>query len=125
MATKKPNASRIYVYSTLASDVAYTNHVAGGGDIPVALPPVLIRGGAGVANDRIITPQGVMTEVTGEQLDYLRENPVFKLHEENGYVLVSSDEIRIESAVADMNGRDESAPLVPQDLPKDSQPKAE
>lgn len=105
----------LYVFSTLASDVAYTNHVPGGADLPIELPPVLIKGGAGVANDRLITPRGVATPVTEEQVEYLRANPVFQLHEENGFITVSDTNLDPDKVAADMTGRDNSAPIVPQD----------
>ena len=106
---------KLFVFSTLASDVAYTNHAQGGADLPIDLPPVLIKGGAGVANDRIITPRGVATEVTEEHVEYLRANQVFQLHEKNGFVMVSESYADPDTVAADMTGRDNSAPLVPQD----------
>lgn len=105
----------LIVFSTLASSVAYTNHVQGGADLPIALPSVVIEGGAGVANDRIVTPRGVATRIDEEQLAYLRANEVFKLHEANGFVMVSDAAGDPDTVAADMTGRDNSAPLVPQD----------
>jgi len=113
---------KLYVYSTLAADVAYTNHLAGGADLPQALPSVFIAGGAGVANDRLVTPRGVATEITDEQAEYLRANPVFQLHETNGYVQISAASVDADIAAADMTGRDASAPIVSQDLAVDTQP---
>lgn len=113
---------KLYVYSTLSSDVNYTNHVPGGGDLPIALPSVHIKGGAGVANDRLITPRGVVTEITEEEAEYLRANTVFQLHEQNGFVEISDVSIDPDKAAANLEGRDQSAPLVPQDLPADNQP---
>jgi hypothetical protein len=112
----------LYVYSTLSSDVNYTNYAQGGGDLPIELPGILIKGGAGVANDRLVTPRGVATPVTDEQLEQLRANEVFKLHEKNGFVQVSQSKIDPDVAAADMTGRDQSAPIVPQDLADDLQP---
>lgn len=108
-------SKKLYVFSTLASDVAYTNHAQGGGDLPIDLPPVVIKGGAGVANERIVTPRGVATEVTEEQVEYLRANQVFQLHEKNGFVMVSESYADPDTVAADMTGRDNSAPVVPQD----------
>lgn len=105
----------LIVFSTLASSVAYTNHVQGGADLPIALEPVTIQGGAGVANDRIVTPRGVATRVTEAQVEYLRANPIFQLHEKNGFVMVSENAADPDKAAADMTGRDNSAPVVPQD----------
>ena len=108
-------SKKLYVFSTLASDVAYTNHAQGGGDLPIDLPPVVIKGGAGIANERIVTPRGVATEVTEEQVEYLRQNEIFKLHEKNGFVMVSESYADPDTVAADMTGRDNSAPIVPQD----------
>ena len=108
-------SKKLYVFSTLASDVAYTNHAQGGGDLPIDLPPVVIKGGAGIANERIVTPRGVATEVTEEQVEYLRANQVFQLHEKNGFVMVSESYADPDTVAADMTGRDISAPIVPQD----------
>ncbi len=108
-------SKKLFIFSTLASDVAYTNHAQGGADMPIDLPPVLIKGGAGVANDRIVTPRGVATTVTEEQVEYLRANQVFQLHEKNGFVMVSETYADPDTVAADMTGRDNSAPVVPQD----------
>lgn len=113
---------KLYVYSTLSSDVLYQNHAAGGADLPVVVAEVLVKGGAGVANDRLITPRGVVTEITEEQAEALRANPVFAMHEKNGFVQIGEAKVDPDEAAADMTGRDQSAPLVPEDLPADSRP---
>ena len=113
-----------YVYSTLAADTEYVTYREGGGDMPVPESSVVIKGGAGVANDRFVTPRGVVTSVTEEQLQKLQQNKVFQLHEKNGYVQYSEAIVDPDKAAADMTGRDESAPVVPQDLREDEQPKA-
>lgn len=116
-------SKRHYVYSTLTCDQRYLNHAPGGADLPIALGEgVFIKGGAGVANDRLITPRGVATEVTESEVEYLRANQVFQLHEKNGFVMVSEETIDADKAAAVMENRDGSAPIVPQDLPADSQP---
>lgn len=112
---------KLYVYSTLSCDQNYTNHATGGADIPVALPPVFIAGGAGVANDRLITPRGVATEITEEQAEYLRANPMFALHEKNGYVQISADSVDPDKAASDMQRNDGSAPMTGADVPADTQ----
>lgn len=114
-------AKVIVIYSTLASDMNYTNHAKGGADMPVELEPVFIKGGAGVANDRLITPMGVATMVTAEQLDQLRANTVFQMHEKNGYVIVSEERGDPEKMAAEMNSNDPSRPLNDQDLTKNGQ----
>lgn len=113
---------KLYVYSTLSSDVRYQNTEAGGADLPRVVADVLVRGGAGVANDRFVTPRGVATEITPQQAEALRKNPVFQLHEKNGYVQIAENYIDPEKAAADMEGRDVSAPIVPDDLAPDDRP---
>lgn len=112
--------TKLYVYSTLSTDVNYTNHVAGGADMPQALPAVHIKGGAGVANDRLVTPRGVATEITEEQAEYLRANPVFVLHEKNGFVEISAADTDADKVAAGMNRADPSAPMTGADVPAET-----
>lgn len=102
-----------YVYSTLASPQRYVNYAAGPGDLPVPKGEgVLIHGGANVAQRKtLITPRGVATPVSAADLAYLMENPVFKLHQKNGFVLVESRSIDPERAAGDMNSADPSRQL--------------
>lgn len=103
--------SQWVVYSTLAADMKYTNHKAGGGDIPIPDAEVFVKGGAGVANDRLITPMGVATVVTEEQLAFLRENRIFQMHEGAGYIIVSEEKVDPEKMASNMNSQDPSRPL--------------
>lgn len=115
-------ATKHHVYSTLSNSQHYTNFVKGGGDMPIDLPPVLIKGGSGVAGEHFVTPQGVVTEVTDEQLEYLRQNPSFLHHEKHGFVSVSKSKTDPEKVAADMTRRDQSAPIVPPDLKDEERP---
>lgn len=108
------------VFSTLSCDVDYTNYTSGGGDMPVPMPSVKIKGGAGVANDRLVTPLGVATQVTEEQVAYLRQNPVFQMHEKNGFVMISEKRGDADAVAADMSGADGSAPLTVADVSGES-----
>jgi hypothetical protein len=115
----------LFVYSTLAADVLYQNTAPGGADLPVVVEEVLVKGGAGVANSRLVTPRGVATEITEGQAEALRQNPVFALHEKNGHVMIESRRVDPDKAAADLTGRDVSAPIVPADLPPADQPAGE
>ena len=57
------------------------------------------------------------TYVSEQDVEYLRQNEVFQLHEANGFVMISysDSDIDPDKAAADMTGRDNSAPVVPQD----------
>lgn len=106
-----------YVFSTLANDNRYVNHHAPTNDVAVPIDVdgregVLIKGGANVADKRFVTPRGVMTPVTDTQLDYLRANNLFPLHERNGFVRVERKPADPEKVAAEgMEGRDASAQL--------------
>ena len=115
-------SKRFYVYSTLSADVRYQNHAPSGNDLPQVIADVFVKGGAGVANDRLITPRGVVTEVTAAEVEALQQNPVFQLHKKNGFVEISESSVDPDKAAADMTGRDQSAPIVPNDLPATEQP---
>ncbi|MGJ0509054.1 MAG: hypothetical protein ACR652_18425 [Methylocystis sp.] len=112
----------VYVYSTLSADQLYTTYVKGGNDIPRPERTVLIKGGANVATKHLLTPRGVVTQVTAEELALLRDNKLFQLHEKNGYVKVDTSKQEVEKAVTDMEPRDESSPLVPGDFQVDNKP---
>ena len=105
-----------YVYSTLASDNVYATWVKGGGDLQRIEHSVTIKGGAGVADKRIETPLGVVTEVSDEDLKVLMTNEVFKRHLEHGFVKVDDKRADPETVAADMERNDPGAPLTDADF---------
>lgn len=108
---------KIYIYSTLAAAVNYQTYATGGGDVPVATREIVIQGGANIPDKYMRTPDGsVVTPVSEEELEALRANPVFALHEKNGFIKVSEKLHDTEKVAADMTSRDESAPLVDSDF---------
>lgn len=112
--------SDYYCYSRLAAPVEYTGFEQTVQDPknPRALKvkwKVRIEGGAGVANKNLITPKGVVTGITREQLALLKDNQVFKMHVEGGYVEVSEHEADANLVGANLT-RDQSSPLTPADF---------
>jgi hypothetical protein len=107
--------STAYVFSTLANDQNYTNWLKGGGDVPIKCHNVMIKGGTGVANNRLITPLGVATEVTEFDLEELNKNSCFLEHQKDGYVRVRNKKMEAEKVASDMNLKDESAPMTDAD----------
>lgn len=107
--------SKIYVYSTLTADQIYTNYGKSENGVPRPISEIKIAGGANLMTKALVTPRGAVTEVTAEQLAELQKNEVFKLHKSNGFISVSESKTDPEKAAADMEGRDQSAPLVEQD----------
>jgi hypothetical protein len=114
-----------YVYSTLTAGQDYLNYVQGPADIKIPEGnPVRIDGGHGVATKKLITPIGVATEVTDEELSYLRRNEGFKAHVKQGFIIVSESKSDPEKVVPDMIGRDRSSPVVPSDYTATPEEKA-
>ncbi len=106
-----------YILSTLTADQEYTAYREGGADIPIAIGSVLIKGGANVADKRLVTPQGVVTKVDSDQMAALKSNDVFKLHKANGYITVSNSKpADADAAAASQANRDGSAPMVEGDF---------
>lgn len=116
----------MYVYSTLSNDQCYTKYRTGENDIPVVESQILIKGGTNVAQGqetRLFTPMGVATKVTEEELAILKDNPVFRQHEANGFIKYDSRNVNPEKIAATMVTRDKSAPMVPEDFGDDDRAK--
>lgn len=106
-----------YVYSTLSCDNSYTNYRSNhSNDMPVVHERVLIKGGANIATKLFGTPAGVMTSVSDNELEILEKNPVFQTHKDKGFITVRKSQVDVERAASDMEAKDSSAPVVPQDL---------
>lgn len=106
----------IYIFSTLTSDQKYVDWKDGGGGVFVEGGSVLIRGGSNVADKRMVTPVGVMTEVSDEDFAILEENEIFRLHRSNGFITVRQKKADAEAVAADMATKDGSAPLTDADI---------
>lgn len=109
-------AKTIHVYSTLSAGVAYSRYrqdAAGGPNVIIG--SILINGGAGIANKHLVTPRGVHTAITEEELAILINDPIFKKHMEKGFITYSESEGKAETVAADMTTRDNSAPISPND----------
>lgn len=107
--------TEIYVYSTLSNDQRYVSYRADVNGVPQAESSIFIAGGANLMNKHFITPLGVATKVTAEQLAELKRNELFKLHEANGFITYSEKKEDPEQMAAVMTGRDQSAPIVDAD----------
>lgn len=106
-----------FVYSTLASDNTYVNYAKGDSGMPQRVGAgVTIRGGAGVADKRLITPRGTVTTIDDAQFDYLIQNPTFKRHVERGYIVVENVHVDPERVAPNMSDDDPSRPPTETDL---------
>lgn len=109
------------VFSTLTCDNVYSDHKVNDNGVAVEVASVLVKGGAGVMNDRLVTPRGVATMVTEAQAELLKRNEVFKQHARNGFVVIDTverppTEADAENKAAAMESRDGSAPTVAEDF---------
>lgn len=92
-------------------------------DINVAIDSVVIHGGSGVANKKLVTPLGVHTSVPESKMEWLKEDPQFKAMVNAGYISVSDRHVNPEVAAADMVTHDQhtdACPIVPQDFSEKS-----
>lgn len=112
------------VISTLTDSVDYTKfHQPEGGGTPEAINTVTIKGGANLAQKRLVllgegsTKAGIETEVTEEQLAFLKEHPLFQTHVKNGFIeVVQSGKAKADTVAKDMAVDKASAQLTDADI---------
>jgi hypothetical protein len=109
--------ARTYIYSTLTNDYSYTNWTrpTDPNKYPEIIAQVLVKGGANRATDKLITPLGVRTEVTDQQLEQLEVNTTFKRHKDQGLIVVMTDKEDPDDIAKMMTAKDPSAPITPND----------
>ena len=105
-----------YVFSTLTASVKYTQYEKGK-DFHTPKREVLIRGGSNVADKHVVTRLGVATQVSDEDLAWLKEDLTFKTHVKNNFIRVHDAKADPEKIITsqEMETRDESSPLTPAD----------
>jgi len=100
----------------MSSAVDFNRFEKGGADMPVKTGKITIHGGAGVANKNLITPNGVVTTVTDEEMEFLNAHELFVQFKKNGFITVEKKKVDVEKVVADMSDKaDPSAPITPAD----------
>lgn len=98
-----------YVLSTMTNGVNYAfwSEVKKGQDVPVMRDKIFIHGGAGLPSLKsgvgemtkdgegipMWTPAGVVTPISDERYDKLKDHPLFKKHLEGGFVKVVNQDI--------------------------------
>ena len=101
-----------YVLSKLANNQIYTKYIKGAGNVNIPTVQIEIKGGADVTNKNLITPEGVITKITADELELLKSNRDFQRHLEQGVVKYFGTEPKIEKTVQSME-KDKSAPVTP------------
>jgi hypothetical protein len=103
-------SKRSYIFSTLASDQCYTEWADSPNGTAVEGRSIVIKGGTGVANDRFITPLGVMTEIDASELEWLEKLHAWKAHKDAGHIVVQDKRDDPEKVASGMNTNDQSSP---------------
>lgn len=96
--------------------MAYVKFDTSPAGIKTPAKKIIIAGQANIADKRLDTPKGKVTEVSNEDYALLQEIPVFQLHVKNGHIKVENSKKEVEKVVeADMSPKDKSAPKTPKD----------
>lgn len=104
-----------YITSTMGCGVNYAIYGKTAGGLSVIKKEIVVNGGTGVINKLYATPNGVVTEVTDEELELLEAHPLFKKHKAAGYIKVQKTE-KVDTT--DLQEKDKSAQLVEKDFTK-------
>jgi hypothetical protein len=105
----------MFVYSTLTNALQISEYVTNGGGVPTKKRSVMINGGSNIATKHLITPQGVVTDLSDSDYEFVKDTQIFKRMLSRGFIKVDSKKVDVEKVAADMESRDESAPFTPQD----------
>jgi hypothetical protein len=107
-----------YVYSTLAAPQEYTEWQRKEDGKNVELRSVHIEGGHGIMNRNFLTPQGVATQVSADDLTFLNGIHAFNEHVRLGFIAIEGKKSEESKVVRDMTPRDGSAQITPDDYVK-------
>ena len=99
-----------YIFSTASCDSAYVEWLPTPNNIPVRGRSVLIKGKANIADKNFVTPEGVMTSVTDEEMAFLETLPAFNRKVEAGFYSISKKQAEVSKVVKNMAKKDKSAP---------------
>lgn len=108
-----------YVYSTLSNDQSY---VLWGVSDQASGPrtrdkTIVVRGRANIRGE-FVTPKGVMTSVSVEELEILKKVPAFQRHLKAGYISIDPHREDPDKVAKSMTTKDKSAQLTPEDYDK-------
>lgn len=111
-----------YIYSTASNDTVFPIWIKAAGSAQSIRAAqherkILIRGKANVINTQsLITPKGVVSEVTDDELAELQKMSAFNASVKAGFYTVEKKKVEVEKVVKDMTKKDKSAQKVKQDF---------
>lgn len=107
-----------YILSRLSSGVDYAFYACGQNGINNVVETIHLDGGADVINKRnLVTPEGVVTEISSDKLEKLKTHPVFQTHLENGFIKICDSSKSADKSANELE-KDNSRQLTPQDYRK-------
>lgn len=117
---KEKTSPLFWVFSTLTASQAYQADAQRGESWIKEGPEIIIQGGHGLtvrnSQGAILTPRGVSTRVTADELEWLKKCSAFNAHVKAGKITVESSEIDAEKVAADMECHNGDAQLSLADL---------
>ena len=112
-----------HVISTLGADTVYTDWESHGGPHK-AVKQVLVKGGAGIISPLTLAgsvraaPDGVSTEISNEDAEFLSNHPHFREHQKRGFVKIISMDKNANTVAQSMEKDDGSRPRNAADVEK-------
>lgn len=106
-----------YILSKLVNTQIYTQYAKGTNSLNIPSAKVVIKGGADITDKNFVTPEGVITSVTDNELEILKANKDFQLHLERGHVKYFGKNPNMDKEVSKLD-KEKSAPLTPEDYTK-------
>lgn len=104
-----------YITSRMAGGVDYAFYAQGPNGIHIVKDIISIEGGADVINKRnLITPDGVVTEVSSDKLEKLKTHSLFKQHIKDGFIKICDSEKSANNSGREL-AQDSSKQLTPKD----------
>lgn len=104
-----------YIYSTCSMDIDFPVREKVG-DANVLRKTIHILGGANCPNEVLVTPKGVVSLITDDDLAYLEKHHYFKKKVKWGHFTVENKSEDPDKVAADMKPKDGYAPLTPESL---------
>lgn len=105
-----------FVYSTASNTTSYAIYRPTDPKANTIIEKLItIHGGANVADKKIFTPRGKVTEVSKEDLELLEKDYHFIEHQKLGFISVEKSKRDLDNVVSKMTPKDKSAPLTPDD----------
>lgn len=110
-----------YVQSTASQDMTYPIYTEGKQNQATIIKKIIVYGTANVANPTsLLTPQGMVTELSDEDVALLKKSAAFQRHVEKGFMKLC-DKSQLD--VSDMEKKDGSAQIQDKDYATASDPR--